>query len=279
MPLVSAPAVLLGALVMAVSGTSAWIWGLNIAIWVSAAVLCAVWILWRKGIEFQKSTFKIVIFVTLASLFSTICFPSIQGVHRWLYLGPIRLYGAAIFLPVLLLGLAWLFEKELKLIACTLTFSVAGLLAYQPDAAQGAAFGFSSGWLLIRRGNLSRTASWFMSGALLVCLVVVWLRPDPLPAVEYVEGVVGMAARINPGLAFMSLGALAILPLPYLWVSHRSSTQSDADLGIAFAVYFGATLLGSALRNFPVPIMGYGASPIIGYFVAIDWVANRKVSR
>jgi cell division protein FtsW (lipid II flippase) len=279
MPLVSAPAVLLGALVMAADGISARIWGLNIAVWVGMAVWCAAYIIWRKWFQLEKWTVQIVIFLTLASLFSTIWFPSIQGVHRWLYVGPVRLHAAAIFLPVLLLALAWLLGKELKIIACTLTFSVEGLLAYQPDAAQGTAFAFSAGWLLIRRGKLSRTASGLASGALLICLILAWLQPDPLPAVVYVEGVVGMAARISAGLAIVCIGALAMLLLPYVWVSLRSRAQPDADLGIAFAIYFGVTMLGSALRNFPVPILGYGASPIIGYFIAIGWLANRKLDR
>jgi len=275
-PFISAPAVLLGALVMAVDGISARIWGLNIAVWLSMAVLYAVYMRWREWLELQKRFVQIVIFVTLACLFSTICFPSTQGVHRWLCLGPIRLHAAAIFLPVVLLVLARLLGKGLKIIACMLTLSVAALLVYQPDAAQGTAFAFSAGWLLIRTGNLSRTGSWFTSGALLVCLILAWLRPDPLPAVEYVEGVIGMAARISPGLAIVCVGALAILLVPYIWVSRRARAQSDADLGIALAAYFAATLLCSAFRNFPVPIMGYGASPIIGYFIAIGWVANRK---
>lgn len=275
---VSAPAVLLVALVMITGGISIRIWGLNIAVWASAAALCAIAVLLRERFKLQKSPVRIVIFMSLASLFSTICFPSMQGVHRWLYVGPVRLYAAAIFLPVLLPALAWLLGKELKIIACTLTFSVTGLLVYQPDAAQGAAFALSAGWLLIRRGNLSRTWSCLVSGALLICLILAWLQPDPLPAVEYVEGVVGMAARISPGLAIVCLCALAILPLPYVWVSRQSRAQIDRDLGIAFATYFGVTLLASALRNFPVPIMGYGASPIIGYFIAIGWLVNWKVS-
>ena len=28
--------------------------------------------------------------------------------------------------------------------------------------------------------------------------------------------------------------------------------------------------------NFPMPIMGYGISPVIGYFIAITWLNNNK---
>ena len=30
------------------------------------------------------------------------------------------------------------------------------------------------------------------------------------------------------------------------------------------------------LGNFPMPIMGYGISPIIGYIIAITWLNNNK---
>lgn len=48
-----------------------------------------------------------------------------------------------------------------------------------------------------------------------------------------------------------------------------------ASTAWALACYFLTCLLAPFLGNFPVPLLGYGASPIIGYFLALDWLISR----
>ena len=42
-------------------------------------------------------------------------------------------------------------------------------------------------------------------------------------------------------------------------------------------LYFIIILISTFWGNFPVPLMGYGISPIIDYFIAITWYAKSKI--
>jgi hypothetical protein len=59
----------------------------------------------------------------------------------------------------------------------------------------------------------------------------------------------------------MAIIALVLLLMPFFvaWLRHRQSTA------LAIGVYTTLTLLAPAWGTFPVPVMGYGASPILGY--------------
>jgi cell division protein FtsW (lipid II flippase) len=202
------------------------------------------------------------------SLLSTFCFPSLQGVHRWLVIDSIRLHAASIFLPVVLIALGSIHGKPAPSLAIVLTLLVAVVLGVQPDAAQATAFSGAALFLVLGRG-VSRMWALFLIGGLLMCVIGVWLRPDPLPAIVYVEGIVGLALNLSPWLAAACVGALTLIPIPFIWFWWENKGTRDTALPLAFAIYFGVTLLTPLIGNFPVPVMGYGASPIIGYFIAI----------
>lgn len=46
---------------------------------------------------------------------------------------------------------------------------------------------------------------------------------------------------------------------------------------ICIGLYFAILLLSTLFGNFPVPLMGYGFSPIIGYFISIMWYTKLKI--
>ncbi|HVX94676.1 MAG TPA: hypothetical protein VHK47_07185 [Polyangia bacterium] len=82
-----------------------------------------------------------------------------------------------------------------------------------------------------------------------------WLRPDPLPAVDHVERILGLAwssGALTTAAALAAIGALFVsLPIA------RAPT-AGLYLGVAFAVTF--------LGNFPVPVLGAGAGPVLGWY-------------
>jgi hypothetical protein len=59
--------------------------------------------------------------------------------------------------------------------------------------------------------------------------------------------------------------ALLLLPLPFFVVFR----QHRDGFSLAFGVYIALISLSPFLGTFPVPIMGYGVSPIVGYFIAL----------
>ncbi len=104
-------------------------------------------------------------------------------------------------------------------------------------------------------------------------IIFTWIYLDNLPPVAYVEDIVRMVSKM--GIVWLALGitSLVILPLPFILFPPQNSKLLSICLGIHFIVVLASTLFG----NFPVPLMGYGISPILGYFIAIAWLINAKL--
>jgi hypothetical protein len=149
----------------------------------------------------------------------------------------------------------------------------AGLLTIQPDAAQETAFAVAIGmqWLLRKR---ARDAMGFivLAGTLGLVLVA-WMRPDPLGSVPHVEGIIKLATALGPVYAAAAVVSLILLPVPFFVASHQWRGSRKGDTALALGAYFTATLLAPTVSNYPVPLMGYGASPILGFFFALGWIS------
>jgi len=59
--------------------------------------------------------------------------------------------------------------------------------------------------------------------------------------------------------------ALPLLPLPFFIEFRRHHDAASLALG----VYVALITLAPCWGTFPVPVMGYGVSPIVGYFLAL----------
>jgi hypothetical protein len=92
-----------------------------------------------------------------------------------------------------------------------------------------------------------------------------------------VEGIVGLAAALGTGWGIAAVASLLLLPIPFIAARGRG----DGRLGLAFGTYVAVTILAAGVGHFPVPVLGQGASPIIGYFAAIGllWRFQRSVPR
>jgi hypothetical protein len=101
-----------------------------------------------------------------------------------------------------------------------------------------------------------------------------WLRADPLAPVPHVEGIVGLAAELGTGWGVAAVASLLLLPVPF----DAARRPCDGRLGLAIGTYVAVTILAAALGHFPVPLLGQGASPIIGYLAAIGLVRRSQRS-
>ena len=88
------------------------------------------------------------------------------------------------------------------------------------------------------------------------------LRLDPLEPVAHVEGIVGMASAQGMAWAGLGLLSLAVLPLALFWGLQR-------PVGLSLGAYLAGMLAAAALGDHPVPVLGYGVSPILGYYAAL----------
>ena len=258
--------IIIGSLAMYINGVSIIIWSQNILGLIIAMLLSH---LVSRNPKIIGSTYTITISILLLLL--TFIDLGLEGVHRWVSIGPIKLYIASIVLPILIIGL-WGNLKVVKWwIPTIITIGVSLLLALQPDASQTTAFIIPMAIILsCNINNVSFRYS--LLGVVSLIIILTWKHLDTLVPVAYVEDIVKMVA--NMGVVWFALGitSLVILPLPFILFPPRNIRLPSICLGIYFMVVLISTLFG----NFPVPLMGYGISPILGYFIAIAWLINAK---
>ena len=206
------------------------------------------------------------------SLFIPLVVGSGGGAERWVVLGSVRLYVAPVVLPVALLLLGAPLRVPAIYAASVTAAAIA--LVLQPDASQLSAFALAMLVLLAasRAHLLLRVA---LLAVLLCCAVVAWHTPDPLAPVRYVEGVFNLAAEVSP---FALLAALIFAALPVmaiLWVA-RAMRSNGA---LAVATYYASLLALAPLQVTPVPLLGFGAGPILGYFLVAGAISHARVNQ
>ncbi len=100
-----------------------------------------------------------------------------------------------------------------------------------------------------------------------LAVLATFAQPDGLQPVRFVETILSDAWQHHPAVAVMLMGILAVtLTLPA--VGHPDRFPAAATVA-GFAV---ASLIGA----YPVPLLGYGASSILGFGLAIA-AARRSV--
>jgi cell division protein FtsW (lipid II flippase) len=255
------------------SGVSSAIWGQQLAAGLTLLILCLGWSMARRTTSRSRpEAWPIFASAALLLLASTLLHPGIDGVHRWVSLGPLQLHAAFLALPALLIGLCATPGRQSSR-AAWLFFCVAGLaaviLALQPDASQASAFAVAVAVILLQR-KPAHVSEWVAGGFVAGCAVLAWSRHDPLEAVTHVEGIVSLAAGLGAAWLIAALLALALLPVPFIAEAWRRREPQPA--GFALAAYFGVVCIAPFIGPYPVPVLGYGLSPIMGYFAALGWI-------
>ena len=203
----------------------------------------------------------------------------VDGVRRWLPIGPLRLHVASVALPVLVIAIARLVssgaERNRPLLARVVAIAAVAALLMQPDASQASAFCLAVAVMFLW-GRRPSSADWLVVAIVAVCAGATWFRSDPLAPVSYVEGVVGMAADMGLAWLVACVVALVLLPLPFLVVGVSSRGEGSAHLAIA--AYLVAVCAAPFMGAYPVPVIGYGLSPILGYFVALVWLVRDQAA-
>lgn len=259
------PALIVGALIMRQHDVPSSRWGLNLIGGIISAAICALFLA-RSRPAMSKTAAVISACLALGALATTFAMAGSMGVHRWIQVGPLNVHAGAICLPVLIVALGVLdaFGGKLRWAPLFLAISVAMLLLLQPDAAQATAFAGAAFTLLI--ANKQRAgAAWTAALVIAALAAWTWTRVDPMPPVPYVEGIVGLARQSGPAWLVASIAALAVLPLPF-FVSLLSRHSAVAQ---ALGVYLCICILAPLFGHFPVPLLGFGLSPILGYFVPL----------
>lgn len=183
---------------------------------------------------------------------------SVDGARRWAAVGTLALQPTLVLIPLVVMWFARM-QSGATTSAIVLT---AAAVAIQPDRAMAAALCAAVGAVAFNQRNASSGAAFV---ATLIALLVTLLRPDQLLAVPYVDHILWTAAETSVPLA-MSLwvGCLAIL-LPALM--HRSGPSRPVRA--AFIACWAGVIGAAAVGAYPTPLVGYGGSAIIGYFICL----------
>ena len=224
---------------------------------------------WQHG---AKALFAIVCLV-LALVF--VVGIELDGVRRWIALGPFHLQPALILSPLVLALAASRESRHWR----ALVLLPLALVAAQPDGATSIALAVGVAAFMAvasqrsRRGwSLRRIAT--VAGAF--CLAVLGLIvagiPTPPPA-AFVEGTIEIARLSGP--TAMGLHFLAIALMLAALLARRDAA------GAALAAYFAVSAIAAIFLAFPMPIAGAGPSHLIGFGISIGWltVMDRIASR
>jgi len=266
------PALLTGVLVMRAHGVPAIVWKQNLVAGIVLTLASAVVLLAPRR-RLPSALWLAISGVGLVMLTATLFGDGLDGVKRWIALGPVTLHPAAIALPLMLIALGLLreagaFGRLVPFIGlCALI-----VLALQPDAAQASAFGAALVALLAERRR--RAATWLIVFAIAIVVAWSWVRPDPLLPVAHVEGMFAMARASGVLWLIASMLALVLLPVPFL-VAARIEKGSMRSVLLSLGVYFGIVCVAPLAGAFPVPLLGFGLSSIVGYFLALAWTNVR----
>lgn len=209
--------------------------------------------------------------VAVLLLLATLLAEGVEGVHRWIRIGPLRLHVASLFLPLVLVELDCLLRGGRRVIAFGILLTVAAILALQPDAGQATAFAGSGTVLLMAHRQRKGLAVAGMLALLTLAALSFW-RSDPLAPVPHVEEIAVRIAGQGVAWALAVVVALALLIVPFIVRPERA----PASAGLAVAVYLALSIAASFWGHFPVPVLGYGMSPIIGYFAGWAWARARQ---
>lgn len=146
--LIPLPAIIIGSLAMYINGVSINIWGQNIFGLVIGMLLS--YLISRKP-KIIGNIFTIPIAIILLLL--TFIDSGLEGVHRWISIGPVRFYIASIVLPILIMGLWRILKTTNWWIPAIISTGVSLLLALQPDASQTTAFIIPMAIILFSKAN------------------------------------------------------------------------------------------------------------------------------
>ncbi len=194
---------------------------------------------------------------------------AVDGASRWIWIGPLSVQLSLVLLPFMILA----FARHSDSVGLVSMANAALALALQPDRAMAGVLAFSLALLAATRPDRFSIVA---GSAALAAFAVSLARPDVLPAVPYVDQIFYTAfdVHIMAGAAVLLGSTLLLVPAIIGW-------RRDPDHYHVHAV-FGAIWLGcivaALLGNYPTPVVGYGGSAILGYFLSLAFLPGRVAS-
>ena len=246
------PAAALGIVAMVCSGISAARWGQQAA----AVLVFALFGMVPQRIV-QRIPARLWTVFLMICLSATLLGAEVGGARRWLDLRVFNAHAAMLVLPSMIILLGHMG------CSCPLVLCIAIVLSMQPDLSQLLAFSAAMLPLLWRSRN---KRGWrILSVLALAILVILCINiPTSIESVPYSEGVLAMLGEMSWLMA--AAGMLSLAMIPVLWI-YRFSKEREVWM-LSLGVYYMIVILFGLSGEYPVPFVGFGLSPIIGYWLA-----------
>ena len=262
------PSIAIGALAMYQNHVPFAIWGQNIGCLVLMSVISLLMIT-RKLNNTGNRYNQLLLPAAIIALILTFANQGMEGVHRWISIGAVKLNIAMIVLPMILLELYQVLKIRGLTYAGVGAFIILLVLFFQPDASQLTGFAIPV-MIMLSLNTRSKKIRFLITGVSVLFIVLSWIRLDHLPPVNYVERILMMVADMGGIWLVLGIISLAILPAPFILLPPKNAVSVSRYIGCYYIVILLSTLFG----NFPVPLMGYGISPIVGYYLSLTWYLN-----
>jgi hypothetical protein len=190
--------------------------------------------------------------------------------RRWLIFGVARLYLAPIVLPLIVFFLCAAVQSSLIFVLSAIAAAIA--LTLQPDAAQLSAFSVALLVVSLVAARVPRLVGIAVAAILICCNILVWRIPDQLSPVRFVEGVFQLSAEISVFALAAAIACAALPVIALMWISRVAASKA----AIAVALYYACLFAMAPLQVTPIPLLGFGAGPILGYML-VAAVISRAV--
>ena len=233
-----------------------------LAVNAGALALALAWIMLGRLPTDRRLRLAIAAMAALALFLPLLIGPEVGGVKRWLPAGPVSLHSGALLLPLITV----LAACEARLGPAVMAFTGAAL-ALQPDAAALAALAAASAVL----AWLHRSAAFAIVAAASAALAVMTFADGTLEPQLFTENVLKQVADRSLLQAVALAILLFVVPLWHLVVIDPQVQRSEGYALAALLVAFGAMAM---IAPFPYPLIGYGASPILGFGLALGATAR-----
>jgi hypothetical protein len=254
----------LGLVYMGIAGAPVSYLAMNISALLIGFLLAGIVALIARSGQLRAGTASLALgtILLLTSLFGI----EAGGATRWISLGGVALQPGLIILPVVAISFA----------ACRDALSTASLIlaslavAIQPDRAMSGAL--AAGMLTLTLIKPDRH-SLIATGAASCGFMATMLQVDIQPAMPYVDQILYSSFDVHPlaGMAVLAGASLMILPS----VIGRLYDSDQQHIFAVFGVVWLSIIVAAALGNYPTPLVGYGGSAIIGYFVSLIALPKR----
>jgi hypothetical protein len=228
-----------------------------IAVNAGALALSLAWTIWGRLPSGHRARLGLATAAAGAMFLPLLFGPEVGGVSRWLGVGLVLLHTGALLLPLVIVLAAGAARFGPSLLALAMV-----ALALQPDAATLAALAAASAVL----AATNRSLGYALVAAAGAALAALTFGRGTLEPQLFTEGVLAQVWRSAP-VAALTLGSLLFVAAP--WLLARAPHLARAE-GLALAAMLVTLGAMASIAPFPYPLIGYGASPIIGLALALS---------